>query len=330
MSSKRGRKRNDNLPPNRARDVQRAFRARRAAHLQALELRVTELEEENNCLRQALNLPPANRTPLGKGPTGKDKPKSFETGASQALSFHSGKDSSSPSSPASTRTSSLSPSAVTSMSSRSMQVIEGGSWDSSLLLSDQPNVQSPTDSSYMPGSMSAPVPTKPLQYSHYSSNSALPSPTPRSNIQTGIYISPQSSYSQSPERNMGGTYSSQAFVLRQDMRDDSRHPGYSYSQSTYSHEGSINPSGSPPPSIPALQPHPPSLQREHSLPYPHRRSLTDPQGFSIGQGYPHLPSPAPLQGSRGQTDLPRLQDNLGHPTHSTHRYSADGRINSMS
>ena len=33
MSSKRGRKRNDNLPPNRARDVQRAFRARRAAHL---------------------------------------------------------------------------------------------------------------------------------------------------------------------------------------------------------------------------------------------------------------------------------------------------------
>ncbi|KAJ7678527.1 hypothetical protein B0H17DRAFT_944494 [Mycena rosella] len=78
MSSKRGRKRNDNLPPNRARDVQRAFRARRAAHLQALEQRVSELEEENSCLRQALNLPQANRPPLGKGPTGKDKPKSFE------------------------------------------------------------------------------------------------------------------------------------------------------------------------------------------------------------------------------------------------------------
>ncbi|KAI0649341.1 hypothetical protein C8Q79DRAFT_1007865 [Trametes meyenii] len=75
MSSKRGRKRNDNLPPNRARDVQRAFRARRAAHLEALENRVTELEEENNQLRAALNLPPANRPPLGKGPTGKDKPK---------------------------------------------------------------------------------------------------------------------------------------------------------------------------------------------------------------------------------------------------------------
>ncbi|EAU85534.1 hypothetical protein CC1G_06435 [Coprinopsis cinerea okayama7 len=75
MSSKRGRKRNDNLPPNRARDVQRAFRARRAAHLLALEQRVSELEEENDYLRQALNLPPSNRPPLGRGPTGKDKPK---------------------------------------------------------------------------------------------------------------------------------------------------------------------------------------------------------------------------------------------------------------
>src|ERR1700761_7234171 len=97
MSSKRGRKRNDNLPPNRARDVQRTFRARRAAHLdvspsslialsitliylllppsQALEQRVAELEEENGNLRAALNLPPANRPPIGKGPTGKDKAK---------------------------------------------------------------------------------------------------------------------------------------------------------------------------------------------------------------------------------------------------------------
>ncbi|KAJ7056608.1 hypothetical protein C8F01DRAFT_354874 [Mycena amicta] len=78
MSSKRGRKRNDNLPPNRARDVQRAFRARRAAHLLALEQRVSELEEENSCLRQALNLPQANRPPLGKGPTGKDKPTPYD------------------------------------------------------------------------------------------------------------------------------------------------------------------------------------------------------------------------------------------------------------
>ena len=94
MSSKRGRKRDDNLPPNRARDVQRAFRAKRAAHLQvrcfrtsilvwphnaslhsqALEQRVNELEEENKYYRKVLGLPPSPRPSLGRGPTGKDRP----------------------------------------------------------------------------------------------------------------------------------------------------------------------------------------------------------------------------------------------------------------
>lgn len=41
--------------------------------LQELEKRVTELEEENENLRVALALPPANRLPLGHGPTGRDK-----------------------------------------------------------------------------------------------------------------------------------------------------------------------------------------------------------------------------------------------------------------
>lgn len=71
-ASKRGRKRNDNLPPNRARDVQRAFRARRTAHLQDLEYRVEVLETENYRLRQMLSLPPSDRQPLGRGPTGRD------------------------------------------------------------------------------------------------------------------------------------------------------------------------------------------------------------------------------------------------------------------
>ncbi|KAJ7830208.1 hypothetical protein B0H13DRAFT_1565356, partial [Mycena leptocephala] len=76
MSSKRGRKRDDNLPPNLARNNQRAFRARRAAHLEALQQRISEVEEENARLRQTLNLPPASRLPMGRGPTGRDKPKS--------------------------------------------------------------------------------------------------------------------------------------------------------------------------------------------------------------------------------------------------------------
>jgi hypothetical protein len=40
--------------------------------MQALQQRISELEEENGRLRQALNLPPANRPPIG---TGRDKPK---------------------------------------------------------------------------------------------------------------------------------------------------------------------------------------------------------------------------------------------------------------
>ncbi|KIO34650.1 hypothetical protein M407DRAFT_48604, partial [Tulasnella calospora MUT 4182] len=67
----RGRRRDDSLPYNRARDVQRAFRARRAAHLSNLEQRVQDLEEENAHLREALRLPPSDRPPIGTGPTGR-------------------------------------------------------------------------------------------------------------------------------------------------------------------------------------------------------------------------------------------------------------------
>ncbi|KAG9017150.1 hypothetical protein FRB90_001574 [Tulasnella sp. 427] len=69
----RGRRRDDSLPYNRARDVQRAFRARRAAHLQDLEQRVQDLEHENAHLREALRLPPSDRLPIGTGPTGRGR-----------------------------------------------------------------------------------------------------------------------------------------------------------------------------------------------------------------------------------------------------------------
>lgn len=145
-SSKRGRKRNDNLPPNRARDVQRAFRARRAAHLQALEQRVAELEEENGHLRQALHLPPANRPPLGRGPTGKDKPQGAET-ASAGSPFSSSRESSSMAESPSSRKSPDSPHhpiPVSMSPSQPMTVLEG-SWDDSILLPDnsQPTHTSP-------------------------------------------------------------------------------------------------------------------------------------------------------------------------------------------
>jgi len=76
MATMRGRKRTEDPTPNRARDIQRAFRARRAAHLESLEQRIRELDEENIYFRKMLNLPPANRPQLGKGPTGRGMAKS--------------------------------------------------------------------------------------------------------------------------------------------------------------------------------------------------------------------------------------------------------------
>ncbi|WVQ97152.1 hypothetical protein IAU59_004262 [Kwoniella sp. CBS 9459] len=69
----RGRKPNDQLPPSRAREVQRAFRLRRAEHLASLEERILQLEQENNSLRALLNLPTADRGRIGSGPTGRGK-----------------------------------------------------------------------------------------------------------------------------------------------------------------------------------------------------------------------------------------------------------------
>ncbi|KAL9714209.1 hypothetical protein Ac2012v2_002519 [Leucoagaricus gongylophorus] len=78
MSSKRGRKRDDNLPFSQSREAQRDFRRRCRNHLEELQQRVEELEEENYWFRMTLGLPPSNRPPLGRGPTGRDKSKIYE------------------------------------------------------------------------------------------------------------------------------------------------------------------------------------------------------------------------------------------------------------
>lgn len=45
---------------------------------------MAELEQENDSLRNSLGLPPAHRPPLGRGPTGKDKAKPYERGATSS------------------------------------------------------------------------------------------------------------------------------------------------------------------------------------------------------------------------------------------------------
>ncbi|KAL1747121.1 hypothetical protein HDZ31DRAFT_80702 [Schizophyllum fasciatum] len=238
VPSKRGRKRNDNLPPNRARDVQRAFRARRAAHLQALEARVQELEDENACLRQALNLPPANRPALGKGPTGKDKPKPSEQSAqtSPGAGFNIGfsqSRASSVDSPGSTRTSSMSPNMLPA-SSRPMQVVDSGPWDQAILMNDQQSdvPASATSSSFsLPPLPSSPMPTKNLPPPSYSSYpSALPPPPAQrgsmsSMSSSNVYASPQP-YAQGIERPPLSSYASSSYSVRGDRRSVTDPQGY--------------------------------------------------------------------------------------------------------
>ncbi|KAJ3891548.1 hypothetical protein GG344DRAFT_76808 [Lentinula edodes] len=283
MSSKRGRKRNDNLPPNRARDVQRAFRARRAAHLQALEQRVSELEEENSCLRQALNLPPANRPTLGKGPTGKDKPKTYNPHSLATMSMHSRDFSDSP---PSTRMSSHSPESA-------IVRLDDPAWDQTIVMSDTqsdlPN--SSASSSYPLPPMSAPPSTKSIQYNPYPSTS-------RSSSGSGsTYMNSQSNYSQSGDRSMNNINYSIPLV-RLDVREEPR-THYAYSPSPYD----SNVQNTPPPSAP---PHLHS-QRDSSISYSIRRPIIEP--YTLESGFPQLPHHVSPHGMHVSSPSPRSQEN---------------------
>ncbi|KAF5382071.1 hypothetical protein D9615_004282 [Tricholomella constricta] len=339
MSSKRGRKRNDNLPPNRARDVQRAFRARRAAHLLALEQRVTELEAENAKLRKMVGWPPDDRPPLGKGPTGKDKPKAADCGTgSHALDFFSSRDSESAGS--SSRTNSLSPSALAGTSSRAMHVIDTESWEHALTMNDpndHPSDVGAPESPYQLPPMVAPVSTKPIYPSYGNAlPSSLPSSSSRSPIPSNntLYMNSPASFSHSSERHLGGSYSSPSFVARgSEMRVDSPRQNYSYHQPAYQNHDPNMHSQSPPP-LPAAPVHSHSHnhlhQRDVAAPYSHRRAVTEQ--YTISQGGLQLPNPAQLQQQQNarQPDLHRMHDgNEQHQNPYRMAYGPDGRINSI-
>ncbi|KAF8802543.1 hypothetical protein BYT27DRAFT_7146346 [Phlegmacium glaucopus] len=328
MSSKRGRKRNDNLPPNRARDVQRAFRARRAAHLQALEERVSELETENDYLRQALSLPPSSRPPLGRGPTGKDRPRTFDTSSLQSLSPHPSRESSVDLSPTS-RPSSQSPSSIAaSMTSRPVAVMQASAWNESMLLDDQSHqsqhshqhsdLAEPSSSPYHLSPMTAPVSTK--QYLSYVNSIASSS----RQLPNDIYLSSPNTYAQSPDRPIGGNYGGHNFPPRGEIRDEIRQQ-YVYTH-PYQHDPNMR-SQSPSP-ITQSNPHINSLQRDPTIPFPPRRSSLDPQGYSIGEGFPRLPNPVQLQHNPRPPDS-RQPDHLHVPAVSRPaHYGQDGRLNS--
>ncbi|KAG6832827.1 hypothetical protein H0H92_009446 [Tricholoma furcatifolium] len=330
MSSKRGRKRNDNLPPNRARDVQRAFRARRAAHLLALEERVSELEEENAKLRRMIGWAPDTRPPLGRGPTGKDRPKigTSSGDGSYAIEFFSshGSESDSPS-----RTSSLSPSAIASRAG--MHVIDSDTWENTLTINEADD--QPPESPYPVPPATAPASTKPLYPSYASGlSSSLPSSSSREPIASSStsYASSQADTYSHSERNFGApqAYSNSGFVGRSDeMPIDSPRLHFSYQTQHYqNHDSDIHPQSqtSTPPPLSTTSPPPHShshgsahhhQQRNVPTTFTHRRAYTE--HYPITRDL-QLPIPALMQVPQGPRSIDQ-QHRLHDGAHQQHHQS---------
>lgn len=252
-----------------------------------------------------MNLPPANRPPLGKGPTGKDKPKT-PSGSHPRPSQGSGLDTvsragSSADSPTSTRAQSLSPSTITATmrpSSNAVHSLEGGSWDQGMILNEEqsqsaPHAPSPSTGYPLPG---VPAHTKtPSQFTYpspaqSSSRTTLPGTMYMPTVPQGTQ-----NFAHTADRPLSEAYGSGNYPVR-DLREDQQR--FPYSQPSYSggeaaHLSQHSPSTSL--HYPQQQQRDPS-PAQTPVPFAHRRSITDPQGFSsLVNQYPHLPPPQTLR-----------------------------------
>ncbi|KZV97448.1 hypothetical protein EXIGLDRAFT_366711 [Exidia glandulosa HHB12029] len=309
-SSKRGRKRNDTLPPNRARDVQRAFRARRAAHLQD---RVDILETENAQLREMLHMPPPDRPVLGRGPTGKDKPLYPSKGYNlpelskvvPGTFVRSGSPSTEPSS--AHTTSSASPTASQTWSDMNMQShVLPGVWDDQNALSGHP-----LDSSRSPSGIALPKPA-PFPMAPIGSH---PSPPLRQlSAHENAFFPPSSS-------TESYTPGSPAFGLRDAREQDAYHHSNPYPQ-TPSFNASYQPmhnhsvSCEMPISTHAFSnqhaPSPPSRESSVGSISGHRRSITSPDlhVLNVNSSFPQQLPPPPL--SNAHSHMRHPGDNRGN------------------
>lgn len=254
---------------------------------------MAELEEENNTLRAALNLPPANRAPLGKGPTGKDKPKlppqpqqpntASPSGAStlppiQFLPQVSPTNSlpsmpvsrhDSPSS-TSTRTHSLSPTTFNSALGQTgpMSGMDSTAWDSSSFMTkDQPEPG--------PSTVSSSYTIPPVPGPSTSHHSPYPASAPRPSLDDTY--PPLTSYQYSPDRSLAPIDPYAGAATSNFLMRDERRP-FSYPQPSFpTHAGQLQPHTSP---VSAVSPSmPPGGGPGMQAPYAHRRSITEPQGY---------------------------------------------------
>ena len=249
-----------------------------------------------------MNLPPASRPSLGKGPTGKDRPR---IDAHSYMSARSRESSSvDMDSPSSTRANSISPSAMTSLrhSPRSAQALDSGAtWDQSLLMGEPPADGQGGSTSYSVAPVSTSVPQKDIQ--HYSFSTSI-HPNPRNSMGSTLYLgSQQSQYSSNTDRSMAGTYNSAGYLSR-DVRGEHHFP---YSPTQFSNHDSSIQSHSPTTSMSHHSQHSRDSISSHPNPsYPQRRSHTEPQSFRPPLS--HTPNPIHLDNTVKMSLSPRPPD----------------------
>ena len=299
----------------------------------ALEEKVSELEAENNCLRQALSLPPSRRPPLGRGPTGKDRPRKFRDSILQSLSPQPSHESSADLSPTSFPTSQSLTYMADSMSSRCAAAAVPSAWNESMSLNNQSHQtlqhSDLIEPSHSPHRLSA-IPAWAVSMKQYAS---YVNPVPSSSREFPcVYqsLNVLNDHTQSPDRptSISRNYSNQNFsslvACAGEIREEI-HQEYVYTHAYYQHDLNMR-SQSPSPTS-QLHPHVNSLQHDSTTPFSHRRSSLNPQGFSIGQGFTHLPNSAQLQ-NNPLPDHPHEPNHLHMSTNPRPaRYEKDEQFN---
>lgn len=288
-------------------------------------------------------MPPSNRPALGKGPTGKDKVKG--TDRSRLMSFPSSCESSAADSP-SPHSSEGSPSLLAdSMPPRSMSLVEPGpSWNGPLILDDhntRPSHEQRSPSSCSPEGpyratpLLAPLPTKAMTSASYQGPVVSP---PSQNIPPPMYSShTPTSYSPTSERSIEHPFDSRDVAMHgpSEIREDLPRQLYNPTQPYHLQHHTL------PSDNLCSDPNAPShSQYSHQVPlyqrptdYSHSqrlRSLTDPQGFSIGDRYPRVSELQQQHHQTRQTEYPRPHDSLHLPnTLRSPNYGPDGRLQQL-
>ena len=209
---------------------------------------------------------------------------------------------------------------ASSLHGRNVPDIDTGPWDQSLIVGDHSDVPSSSASS------SYPLPPMNAPLKAYQQHNTYPSPVAQSRNTI-----PSPSYPTYPhsDRLTPSSYNdSPGFNTMRDIRDEPRsHTHYNYSSQGYDHHPLPPPSQSPPLSTPPIHSTSYHSPREPSVPYPHRRSMTEPQHYSIGPGFQHLPNPAQPHHTAIRLPSPPV---VNHHHLPRNVYGSDNRMNPMS